>query len=211
MTEIQYERASRGMNYFIIPTVLGEYAWGDSSIANSVLTITDPFEATELVSNASSQDGNAVYMAGMSNGPVRNGIFATASSNRVTSGASYYGIMELSGNLSESCVTVGNVAGRSFNKGKALGMYSSARGDGFLDLSGNAIVVHWPGCTSDPGIETDQDCLVINGMGTILRGGSFLSPKEELSIADRSQGQVPDTRESHVGGRGVLVLSMFED
>ena len=44
----------------------------------------------------------------------RRGVFATPDSGRVAAGASYWGIMELSGNLWERVVAVGNPAGRRF-------------------------------------------------------------------------------------------------
>jgi formylglycine-generating enzyme required for sulfatase activity len=47
-------------------------------------------------------------------GPLRVGAFATPDSGRVAAGASYWGIMELSGNLWERVVAVGNPAGRRF-------------------------------------------------------------------------------------------------
>ena len=47
-------------------------------------------------------------------GPLRVGIFATPDSGRVAAGASYWGIMELTGNLSERVVTVGHPAARRF-------------------------------------------------------------------------------------------------
>ncbi len=208
MTEIHFERICRGISYPGNYAVYGEFAWGDSTINANALSLSNPFAYNEFCSNASSSVGNGVFMAGMTEGPLRNGIFATASSNRKTSGATYYGVMDMSGNLAESCVTVGNVAGRSFNKGASSGNINSAKGDGILSIEGNAQAYHWPGCTTAPYIETDFECDVVNGIGTILRGGSFASPKEQLRLADRSQGQVPDTREMHVGGRGVIVLNM---
>jgi formylglycine-generating enzyme required for sulfatase activity len=46
--------------------------------------------------------------------PLRVGIFSTPDSGRVAAGASYWGITELSGNLCEYAVTVGNTMGRRF-------------------------------------------------------------------------------------------------
>jgi len=47
-------------------------------------------------------------------GPLRAGVFATPRSSRIEAGASYWGIMELSGNLWERVMTVGNPYGRRF-------------------------------------------------------------------------------------------------
>jgi len=69
-------------------------------------------------------------------GPVRVGIFAANSNNtgRVSSGASCYGIMELSGNLAEQAVSIGNGSERSF---------TGAHGDGMLSGNSNN-VLNWP-------------------------------------------------------------------
>ena len=50
-------------------------------------------------------------------GPVRAGIFATPDSTRVSAGASYWGILDLSGSLWEWVMTVGNPYGRRFAGG----------------------------------------------------------------------------------------------
>ena len=42
------------------------------------------------------------------------GIFATPASDRVSSGASYWGILDLTGNVVERPVSVGHPAGRAF-------------------------------------------------------------------------------------------------
>ena len=46
--------------------------------------------------------------------PLRSGVFATPASGRVEAGASYWGILDLSGNLWERVMTVGNPYGRRF-------------------------------------------------------------------------------------------------
>jgi hypothetical protein len=70
------------------------------------------------------------------NAPLRAGIFATDSSDRVNSGASYYGIMELSGSMTERIVTLGNAYGRKFK---------GTHGNGYLNSLGNADNTDWPG------------------------------------------------------------------
>jgi hypothetical protein len=56
---------------------------------------------------------------------------------RVNSGGGFYGVLELSGNVWEQPVTVGNSTGRPVQ-----GRY---HGDGTLDSSGNPNVTNWPG------------------------------------------------------------------
>lgn len=210
MTEVQFERICRGpFAYYSL--VQGDYAWGDTTLISSALNITNPFDEDELVSNASNTVGNAVYMDGGTSGPLRSGIFATGTSNRVTSGASFFGVMDLSGNVIEPCVTVGNVTGRSFNKSAENGWYGSSRGQGYLDNDGNAVVFRWPGCSTDNSVEADEDCTVTNSNGTILRGGSFEFFDYYMRVSDRSAGQAFVIRAPWGGGRGVIVPAMYNN
>lgn len=205
MTEIHFERICKN-NYFN-PPIAGEYAWENKLIHSSILTLSNPYTQSELVSNSSGTLGNAIFALSGLDGPVRNGIFSTATTiNRKQSGAGYYGVMDMSGNLSEACVTVGNVAGRSYNK---LGLPGLSRGDGILSPNGNALVSYWPGNVASTTLETIATADVTTGAGTINRGGSWNSPKEQLSIADRSGGEVSATRLATQGGRGVIVVSMY--
>ncbi len=80
--------------------------------------------------------GNAISGGDGGSGPVRVGIFATNNADRVSAGASYWGIMELSGNLYERPVTIGHATGRAF---------AGTHGDGVLTAAGNANVSAWPG------------------------------------------------------------------
>jgi hypothetical protein len=124
--------------------VADEFVWGTSAIAGSNAgkkpaarpdgyVVTDAGKTDESVSwqGADGPDasrGNAAWSGGVRRDgkgvgladalkPVPNpraGAFATPESDRVAAGASYWGIMDLSGNLAERVVTVGNVAGRRF-------------------------------------------------------------------------------------------------
>ncbi len=62
-------------------------------------------------------------------GPYRVGIFATDSSDRIISGASYYGIMDLSKGVGKNVVSMGLETGRSQSFKK--------HGDGYLNAYGN--------------------------------------------------------------------------
>ena len=134
-TELEYEKAARGT----ATAVANEYAWGSIAIASSAYTLADPGTATEsIATNYQTALGNCLYTTTKftPNGPARCGIFATSSSTRIQAGASYYGVMELSGNLWKRPVTIGDATGRGFTGG---------HGDGTLDASGNANVTNWPG------------------------------------------------------------------
>ncbi|MFO8087554.1 MAG: SUMF1/EgtB/PvdO family nonheme iron enzyme, partial [Bacteroidales bacterium] len=77
-------------------------------------------------SNYANSLGNAFHSSNSTNlsGPARVGIFATNNSNRKQSGASYYGVMELSGNLWEQAIPVNQT-------------YDGSHGDGTLSTPTN--------------------------------------------------------------------------
>ena len=163
--------------------VANEYAWGTATIAGLAYILANAGASNEgIASNYSSGTGNASYGTTDSgiDGPLRVGIFAanSANSGRITAGASYYGIMELSGNLWERAVTIGNAIGRGF---------TSLHGDGALDPSGVANVSNWPG--------TDA-------VGAGLRGGGWSDPASNLCVSDRIYVSAPDySRDYYLGFR----------
>ena len=162
LTELEYEKACRGT----LTPVADEYAWGTATIAGHAYTLDNAGANNEGIAiNYSSSAGNASYLnTTVSIGPLRVGIFAANSLNtgRMTAGASYYGIMELSGTLWERPVTIGNAAGRGFN---------GLHGNGALDASGDADVSNWPG---------------LNAHGAGFRGGSWSDQVWYLRVSDRT-------------------------
>jgi len=154
MTELEFEKACRGT----VTPVANEYAWGTATVASSAYTLENPGATNEgIASNYSTSTGNASYdiTDGSIDGPLRVGIFAANANNsgRITAGASYYGIMELSGNLWERAVTVGNATGRAF---------TGLHGNGALSTNGHANETAWPGLTSGE---------VTGATGSGFRGG----------------------------------------
>ena len=105
MSELEYEKACR-RPYPQLPAE-GEYAWNSSTGVNALGSLNDLAYAGEereqsnsAAKNVNSGIGNKV------NGPVRCGLFANTSSNQVQAGATYWGVMEMSGNLKELCANV---------------------------------------------------------------------------------------------------------
>jgi formylglycine-generating enzyme required for sulfatase activity len=138
VSDTEYEKACRGPN----TPVSWEQAWGIQSYTyamsisgseNGTETVTGPAGANyveEMDPGYEYSGGDAGY------GPLRVGIFATSGSNRVTSGAGYYGAMDLSGNVAEFVVSLSPVSsGRSFQ---------GTHGDGALTGSGAANNSDWP-------------------------------------------------------------------
>ena len=176
-TELEYEKACRGGN---LSAVANEYAWGNTTITMVTGIIGNPGLQNELPSGG----GNAVYNTGIF-GPLRVGSIAHAAFaviNRQNAGASYYGVMELSGNNRERTVTVGNVTGRAF---------TGINGDGNIDVAGNANATNWPG---------------INAIGSGFRGGGWAFSADFLRVSDRLEaGNAVTSRNNDVGGRGVRI------
>ena len=154
MTELELEKASRGA----VAPVAGEYSWGSTSIT-ACSTISSYETGAEYCStgSANANYNNMTFTGGDGgSGPLRVGIFATSSTTtRAASGAGYYGNMDLSGNVWERTVTVGNAAGRVF-----LGTH----GDGTLSANGYATNADWPGYASGE---------ITGAGGSGLRGGSW--------------------------------------
>ncbi len=166
-TEMEFEKAGRGVNQVPTPN---EFAWGNTSIAPTT-GVTNFGLATELANN-----GNANYQ-GSYGLQLRSGIYATASSNRTSSGGSFNGIMEMSGNVAEFAISVGSTAARSF---------TGLHGDGNVDLNGGADVANWPLTTAG------------------LRGGNFTDAPGILCLSDRTYANAsvaPTTRSGIYGFR----------
>jgi formylglycine-generating enzyme required for sulfatase activity len=110
MSEFEYEKACRGP---VFP-VAGEFAWGTAVAATLAYTLSSDGNATEgVTANYNENAGNVWYTTtrGTLSGPCRVGMFARASyagstSPRIQSGSSYWGIMDLTGNLAELAAPV---------------------------------------------------------------------------------------------------------
>ncbi|THH40726.1 formylglycine-generating enzyme family protein [Neolewinella litorea] len=186
MTELEYEKACRGTTY----PIPREYAWGNASINTTAYAVSGHNNPNEGVANAddiSETEGNGLYMGNrlridleILNGPVRVGAFAASGTrfSRTSSGGSYYGILELSGNLSELVVTAGDAAGRS---------YTGLHGDGEVSPGGLADILNWP----------------LSGVGYGSRGGSFLSARSALRVSSREFAAANFTAGETHGFRGV--------
>ncbi|CAN5125419.1 hypothetical protein BH09BAC5_BH09BAC5_09410 [soil metagenome] len=175
MSELEFEKACRGTQ----PMVIDEYAWGTAAICSSNnMSPSNSGFANESAANScnSATNGNAllqptnyvasVYTFGR---PSRVGLFSNTTSTRISSGASYYGIMDMSGNLMHFCVSVSENCqldpSMSIVPTYAGQFDGTMHGDGILNASGDCnLPVIGPGNPGWPGT---------NMIGAGMRGGSF--------------------------------------
>lgn len=172
LSEMEYEKMARRP----YPNSPGLKDWAGGSDTEVKMPVSESFTGTagkfdERLSNANVNAGGKV------SGPVRVGSFAKGATRPSEAGASYWGIMDLSGNLAEIYYNA-NTYGRSFTD-QINGLN---HGNGVLktvDPQGNADMntAYWP---------TAQ----VGAFG--LRGGSYMSEvagvsKGEIAVGDRSK------------------------
>ena len=132
MSEMEYEKACRGDQ---LP-VRGEFAWGGTLHASADYSLNNSGALNEMIlGNYASNSGNGLFKetSGALDGPLRVGNFATHASNagRETAGASYYGILDLTGNVEELTVSLSNT------------FFTGELGDGQLDPNGEHDISSW--------------------------------------------------------------------
>lgn len=136
MTEMEFEKAARGPGLPVDQT----YAWGGSASETYTALASD---GTALEApGAAFPNANHNALACTPDGPVRAGAFAGAATSRTKAGAGYYGILELSGNVTERVVPTGGW--RASWKTAVCPFFNGAHGDGELDGAGYANVAGWP-------------------------------------------------------------------
>ncbi len=184
MSEFEFEKACRGP----LPPVANEFPWGVELIGSTVLSYEQENTTNEgVASGYQTTAGNAVFGTtnGTPSGPKRSGLMAAHAGNngRVTSGAGYYGIMDLAGNLNEFVISLSYPAGWA---------YTGLQGDGVLDGVGEADTPAWPTPAGGPA----------------TRGGSWNSAgPNALRTSDRgSANGINSARTPAYGIRGVRTL-----
>lgn len=204
MTELEFEKICRGSG----PVTAQEYAWGSTTIVQAqTLSTTVPSENGTEVFTAP-VNANVVY-AGFSfnggvvfgaQGPARVGIFALpTTSTRQAAGATFYGVMEMSGNVLEWVVPASTNAST----------YTATLGNGLLNATGDHNVATWPGPTAP--INTTPDLRGGDNNRYIgARGGGWDNAATELRVSERYYCRYNRTEEGRggngyysLGGRGV--------
>ncbi|MBI4470475.1 MAG: SUMF1/EgtB/PvdO family nonheme iron enzyme [Acidobacteria bacterium] len=191
MTELEYEKACRGP----VAPVPDELAWGSTNAVQVTAFSGTDGSGTEtaLPSNANScynlQNGSSNPLDQPIRGPVRVGIFLDTnppsaedpSVSRQLTGASYWWVFELSGNVWERCVNISSPEART---------YDGRHGDGVLSATGLANEETWPN---------------LSGGGAGYRGGNWFRWTNWARVSSRSNSSThdPTGRTSH---RGIRVV-----
>ena len=181
MTEFEFEKASIGP----VSRAPDRFPWNSEAIkTDGAYALANAGTANETVTAASfstSANGNhggdadnknpTVNSTNNNQGPFRVGIFAASTSNpsKAQSGASFYGVMEMAGNLLEGAIGVGTEGGRAF---------TGLLGDGALASDGSANVTAWPSANK----------VVVH------RGGSFNDDWTYGMVDDRTGSRKSDAR-----------------
>jgi hypothetical protein len=191
MTEFEFEKAARGVD--VVP-VVDEFAWGtaayDAAGAEEIFPPNQDEDGTESIFDSTANlnrnttgwttgDGRVGGMAEGQKGALRTGVFSENATSRVTSGAGYYGNMELSGNVAEPVVSVGRAEGRQF-----LGSHGDGEVNTLSGFEGNATNADWPG------IDLNDARRGVSGTkGIGYRGGDFQSSSlRHFQVSSRSFG-----------------------
>ena len=161
MSELEFEKICRGSGN---KPIEGEFAWGTTK-SNNVVTVPD-FKTS--VTNIKNSNANCFYeQEGLQDiVPMQIGVFEREYGNRELNGATFYGVMEMSGNLDENCIGVGNQYGRAF---------TYKNGDGQIDIDGYTNEINWPGR---------------EGRGSGYRGGCLGQEEHVMQVADRFEANV---------------------
>lgn len=188
MSELEYEKASRGCDntnaaVAVFP-VQNEYAWGTTTIVG----IINPNSSSYIFNDNTNTEGinggctsvNTLYCRYNCDGPVRVGIFAAkgcTSNQRELSGASYYGVLELSGNVAE---LVSGTYDNCYGNGAIFP--SNVHGDGVLSSNGHANEAYWiSNCLGG------SDLYSASYSPVVVRGGGWADAANNLRVSDRSQ------------------------
>ncbi len=192
MTELEYEKLCRGLN----SPVAGEFATSTTSFTDINTLISDgtPMESTDTTTFHTTpinvgNDGNHL-------GPYRVGFATTANTTlRVQTGGSYYGAMELTGNVAERAVAIWNSATHS-----DVSNYNGSHGDG--EISGSGFSDQgWPAQST---VGANEDFAAVRGGAwNMLANQAMVSYRGWSFVGTRNTNSGFFGRAAGLGGRGV--------
>lgn len=146
LTDLEYEKVCRGTDRtgaspgIAVYPVNGEFAWGENANSSSVTSTSHLVNDGTVSENIASAQPNMNVNTGFSSGPLRVGIFAAknpSSNQRRLTGGTYYGVMEMTGNLEEYVYygTNNNTFIPSNCTGSTSDIYDGRHGDGNINSS----------------------------------------------------------------------------
>lgn len=184
LSEMEYEKMARAP----YPALPEQKEWAGGSAATAIFplanSIISPRKYDETINmNTAEMKKVNVNAGAVLDGPVRAGAFAAGESgSRILTGMGFWGVLELSGNLSE-------VYYKCSPEGRAFSDALVYHGDGYLIANSSAN----PGNSDMSASYWPQS---VNAF--ILRGGSFKSVRDQLAVSDRSNSYTTSTRDSTV-------------
>lgn len=174
MTELEFEKVCRGP----ATPVGGEYAWSTTAMT-AVAAINNGGAASETSATAGA---NAALNGGI--GPLRVGALAGITT-RAQSGSSYYGAMDMTGNVYERAMTAHPGA-----------LFTGLHGDGTLSAAGNFDLPSWAFGTGST--------VAQQASNPQQKGGAWsVAAVSYGRISDRTLLDQDNSRANLNGGRGV--------
>ena len=200
MTEMEYEKICRGP----INPVKGEYAWGTSNIVNMNTIIMDATTSERCTDAIPGGYGPANYGWDAQQGPYRVGIFSNTASSRREAGASYYGVMEMTGNVDEQVICIYSALS-PFNQGIN---FTRKLGDGELSFTPTPGYSNqgWTTETYTPATGVLYHGVMFRGGGSAAATGGWYIDALEVSsrVEPNTSWFFIYSRQPHTsGGRGV--------
>ena len=216
MSELEYEKACRGL----IKDSTWTYAWGTqiATIPGVRSIVNDGTGKEQTSTSGANVNASSAYSwrnigatTTGSYGPMRVGAFADSTSGRVKAGATYWGIMNMQGNLWEPVVTVGGFSTYW------LSTYSGKEGDGELSSTGTANESDWPstvrhnylkGCHG--GMPINRDASIsdrVKALNATSSGYGTDNYSCTFSLDSRTSGMGVTVRRECNGFRGVRTAS----
>ncbi len=163
MTELEYEKACRGPK----KPANDEFAWGSVTMRfwparnwGYIDQWTGTERPKEVYNSGAHVSDNwwSCWWGATCSGPVRVGCFADSTTTRASSGASFWGVMNMSDNVGEICISVYDTTGRNFK---------GSHGSGQLDGNGDAMNKDWLtfAASNTPGTDyTNYRYYIVRGM-----------------------------------------------
>jgi formylglycine-generating enzyme required for sulfatase activity len=193
ITELEFEKACRGKVMYIEE----EFVFGTEVLDSLIETLKvlgftagtevindNPKSNTHYNETTTSIEGG-IFSTGTV-GPVAAGIYArTTPKTRIRTGATFFGVMEMGGNVSEICVQahINTIPNGASDPSQYTGIW----GDGSLTVGALYNTTGWP----------------VN-VNIIRRGGSLVDGAQQMRVSDRSNLNYTNYNERlfHYGGRG---------